>query len=103
MSGLARETAAEGIKEGELKRILRYLVAKKDAYFVDDNYLHASVVDSVRGKLVAALEKSPAGMTVAQFRDLINGNRKICLLLFAQYDREGTTERQGDVRVLKKA
>jgi hypothetical protein len=39
-------------------------------------------------------------MTVAQFRDLVSGNRKLCLLLFAIFDREGMTQRAGDVRVI---
>jgi hypothetical protein len=38
---------------------------------------------------------------VAQFRDLVDGNRKMCILLFALFDGEGVTERRGDVRVRK--
>jgi hypothetical protein len=50
--------------------------------------------------LLDALAKNPEGLTVAQFRDLVSGNRKICLLLYALFDSEGITERQGDVRVI---
>jgi hypothetical protein len=37
---------------------------------------------------------------VAGFRDLVSGNRKICLLLYTLFDGEGITERRGDVRVI---
>jgi hypothetical protein len=46
------------------------------------------------------LTARPEGLTVAQFRDLIADNRKICLRLFAIYDAEGITIRKGDVRVI---
>jgi hypothetical protein len=42
------------------------------------------------------------GITVAEFRDLVGGNRKICLLLLAQYDSERVTKRDGDFRFLVK-
>jgi len=42
------------------------------------------------------------GFTVAEFRDLVGGNRKICLLLLAQYDAELLTKRNGDLRIIIK-
>jgi hypothetical protein len=38
------------------------------------------------------------GITVAGFRDLIGGNRKICLLMLNLFDTEGVTYRDGDFR-----
>jgi selenocysteine-specific elongation factor len=99
-SELAAVARQNGIEEREMKRILRYLAGSRRVYEIEGSYLHASVVDPLRDRLVAALEKRPAGMRVAHFRDLIGGNRKICLLLYALFDREGITEREGDVRVL---
>jgi selenocysteine-specific elongation factor len=100
LSELAAAATRQGIDDKELQRLLRHLVAKKQVYFVEDSYLHASVVDPSRQKLVDELKKKPAGVTVADFRDLVDGNRKICLLMLALFDREGTTQRTGDVRVL---
>ncbi len=100
MSELKREADKRGLSEREFKEILRYLVKNQRAYFIEDSYLHASVVDGCRRALLADLAKRDAGATVAQFRDLVKGNRRICLLLLAIYDAEGVTRREGDLRVL---
>jgi hypothetical protein len=46
------------------------------------------------------LKAVPEGITVARFRDLVEGNRKTCLPLLELFDAEGITERRGDVRVI---
>jgi selenocysteine-specific elongation factor len=97
---LETEASLSGIDNKELKQILRYLSANKNIYPVEGTYLHSTIVDSVRVKLLVTLDKTPDGLTVAQFRDLIDANRKICLLLYSIYDNEGYTERKGDVRVI---
>jgi hypothetical protein len=40
---------------------------------------------------------------VSDFRDLVVGNRKICLLLLARFDEERLTYRTGDLRFLSTA
>jgi len=100
MSELTREAKRKGIDEHEMGQILRYLVEKHEAYFIDNEYIHASVVDHCRRALLQALNKRKEGMTVAEFRNLVDGNRKICLLLLAIYDKEGVIKREGDLRVL---
>jgi selenocysteine-specific elongation factor len=100
MSELKTKAGQQRIDEQALNEILRHLVSNGKAYFVDGEYLHASVVDQCRNSLVEALAGRDKGMTVAEFRDLVSGNRKICLLLLAIYDGEGVTERQGDLRLL---
>lgn len=89
-----------GIDEKRLKQILQYMVSEKILYAVEGQHLHRSVVDECRKKLLDELRRRPDGLTVARFRDLVSGNRKICLLLYALFDSEGITERKGDVRVI---
>ncbi|MBN1673777.1 MAG: selenocysteine-specific translation elongation factor [Kiritimatiellae bacterium] len=100
LSDLKRAAKNRRMDERQLMHVLRYLVAQGKAYFVDGHYLHASIVDECRDRLLRALAKRTEGMTVADFRDLVRGNRKICLLLLAIYDAEGITERDGDLRTL---
>ncbi|MFC1462419.1 selenocysteine-specific translation elongation factor [Verrucomicrobiota bacterium] len=100
MSDLATLGSRHKMDDHEANQILRYLVSHGSAYFVEREYIHALVVDSCREKLLRALLEREEGMTVAEFRDLVGGNRKICLLLLAIYDKEGVTARKGDVRVL---
>jgi selenocysteine-specific elongation factor len=84
----------------QLDEILRHLVSAGKAYFIEGEYLSGGIVDKARLALLQALEARTDGMTVAEFRDLVKGNRKICLLLLAIYDKEGTTKRQDDTRVI---
>ncbi len=90
----------QGLAEQELDEILRYLVRKQRAYFFEGDYIHSGIVDSCRKKLLQTLAEQPEGMTIAQFRDLVSGNRRICLALIGIYDSEGITKRKGDLRVL---
>ena len=98
-SELFAESSREGIDEKGTRAVLKHLVEQKRAYRAEETWLAAGVVDRCRKILVDALIANPVGLTVAQFRDLIKGNRKICLLLLGIYDTEGTTERRGDMRV----
>ena len=90
----------EGIGEKELRTILHHLTATGKVFKIEDNFIHRTVVDSCRSRLVEKLNQQAAGIKVSDFRDLVNGNRKICLLLLAQFDSEGTTVRNGDFRFL---
>jgi len=100
MSDISVKASRRKIDMHEVGQILRHLVSQGKAYFVEGEYIHASVVDRCRRMLVQVLVGRGEGITVAEFRDLVKGNRKICLLLLAIYDGEGVTERRGDLRVL---
>ncbi len=100
MSEMLPKASQLGLSEKELKHVLHYLIGKKRAYLIEGNYIHASTVDVCRKKLIDHLKSNPDGITVAEFRDLIGGNRKICLLLLGKYDAEGITVRMSDKRVL---
>ena len=62
--------------------------------------LHTETLEVMRAKLRRYLRQKEK-ITVAGFRDLIDGNRKYALALLGYFDREGFTERRGDVRVLR--
>ncbi|MCU0857208.1 MAG: selenocysteine-specific translation elongation factor [Pontiellaceae bacterium] len=100
MSELRDIARRHSMNEKELFRILRHIVSCGDAYQIDGNYIPSALVDKARKDLLSALKQRPEGLTVAGFRDLIGGNRKICLLLLAQFDSEGVTERRDDVRII---
>jgi hypothetical protein len=100
MSELSDVTAAAGIDRKKLDQILRYLSNRGVIYATEGSYLHAEIVDPIRRRLLEALAGREQGMTVAGFRDLISGNRKLCLALYALFDSEGLTERAGDVRII---
>ncbi len=101
MSELIAKSEKKGIGENKLKQILRLLVNRKQIYNIDGNFIHSKIVDRYRLELLNYLSKNPEkGVRVADFRDLISGNRKICLLLLSRYDKEGITVRKGDYRYI---
>jgi selenocysteine-specific elongation factor len=100
LSELKNAALKQDLAAKELDEILRFLVRKQRAYFYEGDYLHSNIVDSCRQKLLQTLTEQPQGLTIAQFRDLVNGNRRICLALIGIYDSEGITKRKGDLRIL---
>ncbi len=100
MSELVSAASKIKVDEQRLRNILRYLVEEGTVYFSEGNYIHASIVDRCRKKLLHALYKKREGMTVADFRNLVEGNRKICLLLLSIFDAEGVIKRSGDLRLI---
>jgi selenocysteine-specific elongation factor len=106
MSELIPAALKKGISETRLNQILVLLSKRERVYSIDGNYVFKNIVDDCRKILLESLINSNSGnedangITVAQFRDLVKGNRKICLLLLAQFDREGITRRENDLRYL---
>jgi selenocysteine-specific elongation factor len=106
MSELIPASLKKGLSETRLNQILILLSKRERLYSIDGNYIFKDVVDSSRKKLIEHFlsltsgQNNGNGITVAQFRDVINGNRKMCLLLLAQFDREEITIRDGDFRYL---
>jgi selenocysteine-specific elongation factor len=101
MNELKTQAFKRNLTGKELKQVLYTLTLRGDIYRIKDDYIHAAVVEGCREKLVNELSRREGGITVAEFRDLVGGNRKICLLLLAQYDAEMLTVRDGDSRYLK--
>jgi len=98
MSDLTDKCKTRGIDEKRLKQILFYLIARKRVIYYNGEYLHAQIVNPVRTKLIEYLKQHPEGCSVSQFRDLIGGNRKICVILFNIFDKEGIITRDEDDR-----
>lgn len=101
MNDIRAVAAQAGIKDAELKQVLHYLTVSGKIYRIEDNYLHHTVVDSCRNKLIERLKSKQEGVSVSEFRDLVGGNRKICLLLLTRFDGEGLTKRKDDFRYLR--
>ncbi len=56
-----------------------------------------------RARALATAECESAGeITLARFRDLIDGGRKAAQLLLERFDSDGVTRRVGDIRVLRR-
>lgn len=102
LSELKIQAEKRNLTERELKQILYNLTSRGVVFRIKDEYIHGDIVNDCREKLINELSRREGGITVAEFRDLVGGNRKICLLLLAQFDAEMVTKRDGDLRFLVK-
>jgi hypothetical protein len=100
MSTLRTLAHHEGISDRRLHHLLFYLTRRGALARIGDEYLHTSTIDACRYHLLSFLERHVDGATVARFRDLVRGNRRVCLLLLTHFDAEGIIERQGDYRYI---
>ncbi|MBN2829804.1 MAG: selenocysteine-specific translation elongation factor [Candidatus Cloacimonetes bacterium] len=89
-----------GINEAFLKQVLSMLVKKEVLFKADDFYLHSSIVMHTRNILLKHLNESREGIKVSEFRDLIDGNRKICLVLLQIFEKKGWLIRRDDLRFI---
>ncbi len=92
----------EEMSEKKLNQILSYLTDKKEIYFIQMKYIHADFLEEAKELLIDHLKQNKEGITVAQFRDMIRGNRNTALLLLEFFDGENLTKRKGNYRFLKK-
>lgn len=88
------------ILKKDLFGIIELLLKEKTIYKVEDRYIHSITVEKIRPIILEELSTNEKGLTVAEFRDLINANRKISLTLLAIYDNEGSTKWEGNVRTI---
>ena len=99
-SDLIRFAAERDVNEKRLKQIIFNLVSRKRVFHHEGEYIHTFNVKPAREKLLNYLKEHPDGITIAEFRDLIDGNRKICLILINMFDNEGIIQRVEDRRVI---
>ncbi|MCH2206735.1 MAG: selenocysteine-specific translation elongation factor [Lentisphaerales bacterium] len=96
---LLEEAEPKGITEKKLDTIISFLVKSNWLTKFEDYFTMTEAIDRIRPRLLSHLHNVEP-LTVAGFRDLIEGNRKFCLMAFALYEREGLVVRDGDNRVL---
>lgn len=100
MGDFEAAAAKAGMDRSSFKQATRYLTNKSLIVGLEGSYIHGDIVARCRRALLDKLVAVPEGITVAQFRDMVEGNRKTCVPLLELFDAEGITERRGDVRVI---
>ena len=83
-----------------LKDIYEVAVAEELLVLIADQlFLHADAEAEMRRRVAEKLAQQPAGLTVAEIRDLLGTTRKFAVPLCEYLDRIGITRRAGDLRV----
>jgi selenocysteine-specific elongation factor len=82
-----------------IEGVIAYLVKLETLVRLADGvYLHRDVVAAAREKLAA---KKGETIDVGQFKDLFGISRKVAIPLLEFFDKEGTTKRIGDSRLIR--
>jgi selenocysteine-specific elongation factor len=89
---------ASGASPREVKAILAKLVRDGVAIHTGELWFSKTSVDELRARVLEHLARAPK-LTIADFKELSGLGRKQAIVLLEQFDREGTTRRQGDDRV----
>ena len=88
------------MNEKQLLQFLKFLLDSGKIIFIQKKYLHAEVIEKAQEMVIDFIEKNVEGITVAQFRDMIAGNRSSALLILDFMDNSGITLRKGNNRFL---
>jgi selenocysteine-specific elongation factor len=84
---------AERINKDRLKMMLKYLGKQGKLVFHEGDYIHYSVVDQCRKKLLEKIAIKEDGINEKEFRELINGTKKLVQMLLGIYIEEGTVNK----------
>lgn len=96
---LLEEVEPQGIDEKLLSKIIPYLVKTEWLARFEESYARTEILETTKKiLLIYLIDGEP--LTVAAFRDLLEGNRKLCLMAFALFEKEGLVTRVGDTREL---
>jgi selenocysteine-specific elongation factor len=82
------------INKERLKMLLKYLGKEGKLVFYDGDYIHRSVVDRCCSALLRKIAVKADGINEKEFRELINGTRKLAQMLLGIFIQEGLVEKK---------
>ncbi|MBL7149913.1 MAG: selenocysteine-specific translation elongation factor [Candidatus Cloacimonetes bacterium] len=93
---------AINVDEKKLQQVLSYLVDNGKVHFLQKKYFHHDFLEEAKQQLIEYLQQNPDGISVAQFRDIMECNRTNSLIILEYFDSSSITIRRGNYRVLTK-
>lgn len=81
------------------EEVLEYMIGK-DIEKLDDTYvMDKEIYEKVKKDLIKYLEEYKE-ITLGQYRDILNSNRKDCMVILENFDRNKITKRKDNIRTL---
>ena len=90
----------EKISKKQMEQIVSYLIDNGNIYFLQQKYLHSTLVEKAKKIIIEQLRRTSEGIKVSQLRDLLNTNRGTAMILLEFFDSENITLRKGNFRFL---
>ncbi|MEZ5082959.1 MAG: selenocysteine-specific translation elongation factor [Bacteroidales bacterium] len=82
------------INKEKLKTMIRYLGNQDNLIFYEGEFIHRSVVDTCRKKLLEKVSKKEDGINEKEFRELIDGTKKLIQMLVGIFISEGIVSKK---------
>lgn len=98
---IAEMIEASGAEPGVVRRVLGALVTGGEVVRIGELHFSAAAYEGARERVRGLLEGAPEGATAAQIREALGVSRKYAIPLLEQFDAQGLTRREGDLRVLR--
>ncbi len=99
---IAEIQTAINIDEKKLQQVISYLVDNGKVYLLQKKYFHHDFVEKAKQQLLKFLQQNPDGISVAQFRDIMECNRTNSMIILEYFDSSNITIRRGNYRFLTK-
>jgi len=103
MSEMTEFCSGKGIDVKRMKQLLSMLVKQKKLVNISMNYIHAELLEKAKAGVIAFLQKTEDGISLAQFRDMMQANRKFSTLILEYFDKLRITIRRENARFLTKS
>lgn len=94
LATLEPSALSRNITRDQLKAILVFLSKENKVYLIDQDFIHADIADQARELLLANLINKESGINEKEFRELIDGTKKIVQLLIGLFIREGIVTKE---------
>jgi hypothetical protein len=85
---------ARRINKERLKMLLKFLSKEGKLVFYEGEYIHRSIVENCRLVLLKKIFVKEDGINEKEFREMINGTRKLTQMLLGIYIQEGLVEKR---------
>ena len=94
LADLEKSALLKDLGRDQLKTILGFLAGEGKVYFYESDFIHTEVVDKVRKVLLNDLAGKDRGINEKDFRELIDGTKKVVQLLLGIYLQEGIVTKE---------
>jgi len=94
MKDLETMALDQSIKKERLKMLLTYLGSQGKVYFFENDFIYTPILDKARSILLKDLAHKPDGINEKEFRDLIQGTKKMAQVLLSIFINEEIVEKK---------
>ncbi len=93
-SDIAKAAHENKINKDRLKMMLKFLGKEEKLVFYQGEYVHIDIVNKCRKLLLDAIALKEDGINEKQFRELINGTKKLVQFLLGYFLEEGIVTKE---------